>query len=97
MSKKAKKEYLAEIRKRYICSAKAGKKQILDEFCAVCGYNRKYAIRLLHKPPYASDLPSKKAGRKSKYHKAAIKSFRMTTSLSPLIPTAIFNAGTSSL
>ncbi len=45
MSKKAKQEYLEEIRQRYFLTDKAGKKQILDEFCAVCCYNRKYAIR----------------------------------------------------
>ena len=49
MSKKAKQEYLAENRKRYFTADKAGKKQMLDEFCSVCCSNRKYAIRLLGK------------------------------------------------
>jgi len=44
MSKKAKREYLAEIRKRYFLLSKTDKQLILDEFCNNCGYNRKYAI-----------------------------------------------------
>ena len=66
MSKKAKKEYLAEIRKRYINSTKEEKKMILDEFCSNCGYNRKYAIRLIN----SKEKPKtvwKKPGRKRKY------------------------------
>ena len=39
--------YLQAIRKRYRQSKREDKGRILDEFCEVCGYNRKYAIRLL--------------------------------------------------
>jgi 5S rRNA maturation endonuclease (ribonuclease M5) len=49
MSNSAKKEYLKEIRKRYLVGTKLEKIAILDEFCANCGYNRKYAIRLISK------------------------------------------------
>lgn len=42
--------YLREIQKRYKKANRKLKKQILDEFCLVCGYNRKYAIRRLAKP-----------------------------------------------
>ena len=49
MSNKSKREYLRSIRERYFKADHEGKKRILDEFCANCGYNRKYAIRLLHK------------------------------------------------
>lgn len=51
MGKKSRKEYLESIRERY---RKAGKKEktiILGEFCAVCDYNRKYAVRLLNGRP----------------------------------------------
>jgi len=27
---------------------------ILDELCSVCGYNRKYAVRILNHPPSGS-------------------------------------------
>lgn len=42
-----------------------GKANILDEFCAVCGYNRKYAIRLLGWKKSTS--PPRRVGRKPKY------------------------------
>ena len=49
MGRKEKEAYREAIRQRYAHSNRAGKKQILDEFCAICRYNRKYAIRLLGK------------------------------------------------
>lgn len=39
--------YLETIRARYRKSTKKEKSKILDEFCIVCGYERKYAIRIL--------------------------------------------------
>lgn len=51
MSGKSKWEYLKAIYSRYHQAAGEIRKQILDEFCSVCGYNRKYAIRLLNGPP----------------------------------------------
>jgi hypothetical protein len=47
MSTTSKYEYLAAIRDRYHNASKADKTIILDEFCRVCGYHRKYAIRRL--------------------------------------------------
>ena len=52
MSHDAKKEYLTRIRSRYSLASKAEKKKILDEFCTVCSYNRKYAIRILRQPSF---------------------------------------------
>jgi len=43
-------EYLRAIFNRYRRSGAEQKGTILDEFCKVCGYNRKYAIRLLNRP-----------------------------------------------
>jgi hypothetical protein len=51
MGPNTRREYLATIRPRYLKADKAGKSRILDEFCAVCDYRRKYAIRLLRRPP----------------------------------------------
>ena len=48
MVRKSKAEYLAAIRPRYERAGLAGKRRILDEFCEVCGYHRKHAIRLLN-------------------------------------------------
>ena len=41
--------YLSAIKERYSKAKRADKTKILDEFCAVCGFNRKYAIRILKK------------------------------------------------
>ena len=49
MSLEQRKAYLEEIKKRYKKSKRQDKARILDEFCSVCKYNRKYAIRLLKK------------------------------------------------
>lgn len=43
----SRREYLEAIRGRYRRAGKRAKTAILDEFCATCGYHRKYAIRLL--------------------------------------------------
>src|SRR5512138_1886521 len=43
----SRREYLEAIRNRYRNSSRKEKSIILGEFCATCGYNRKYAIRLL--------------------------------------------------
>ncbi len=43
-------EYLRAILDRYHRSGAEQKGTILDEFCKVCGYHRKYAIRLLNGP-----------------------------------------------
>src|SRR3989338_4680527 len=50
MSMNARKEYLREIYPRYHQANKAGKNQILNEFTATTGYNRKYATRILNDP-----------------------------------------------
>lgn len=48
MSQELKREYLKAIRERYGKSARVRKSMILDEFVTVCGYSRKYAIRILN-------------------------------------------------
>jgi len=64
MGKNEKRAYLKEIKSRYRKANKEYKARILDEFCQVCHYNRKYAIRLLSKK--IQQTP-KKAGRKPVY------------------------------
>jgi hypothetical protein len=48
MGKQTRREYLAKIRGRYRKASRKEKGAILKEFCTVCDYNRKYAIRLLN-------------------------------------------------
>jgi hypothetical protein len=50
MSCASRRDYLRKIYARYQEAWTAEKERILDEFCANCDYNRKYAIRLLNGP-----------------------------------------------
>lgn len=65
MDKYEKHAYLEAIRKRYHKAKRADKGKILDEFCSVCSYQRKYAIRLLRRK--ASQTP-RRPGRPSRYN-----------------------------
>lgn len=79
MSKKSKREYLYEISARYNKAGKEEKVKILDEFCAVCSYHRKYAIRILNQSPLPEIIKQiKRPGRKKKYHTAGIINFLKT-------------------
>lgn len=60
----ARKEYLKAIRERYKQSSKSEKTAILNEFCVVCSYARKHAIRVLNG---TSEGPQKRPGPKSYY------------------------------
>ena len=51
MGRKSKQEYLLAIWGRYQRVGRRFKSKILDEFCEVCGYSRKYAIGLLSRKP----------------------------------------------
>lgn len=63
----SRREYLKAIRPRYRHADKSSKALILDEFCATCGYNRKYAIRLLRKTSGDGTKEPKRSGPKSVY------------------------------
>ena len=68
MSPTSKFEYLNQINKRYHNASKLEKGTILNEFCSNCGYNRKYAIRLLNqKSPPKNDWEKRKRGPKKIY------------------------------
>lgn len=64
MVSQSKREYLARIKDRYRHANRQGKARILEEFCAVCGYHRKHAIRLLNADGRCC---RKKPGRPSAY------------------------------
>jgi len=64
MSPYSKKQYLEAIRFRYYASIRKEKSAILKEFCEICSYHPKHAIRLLNKKP---SHKSKKPGKKSRY------------------------------
>jgi hypothetical protein len=51
MKTTSRRDYLQRIYPRYRDARSSEKGRILDEFCANCGYHRKYAIRLLNGAP----------------------------------------------
>ena len=65
MSLSAKRESLARIHGRYQRAGRPHRSRILDEFCATCGYHRKAALRLLHRP--LPTTPPKRPGPKRTY------------------------------
>lgn len=74
MGLKLKIEYLRAIRVRYYRGIKSEKTKILDELCAVTGYNRKYAIRILAIKHIEG---KKRSGRKKQYSAEAIRHLRI--------------------
>jgi hypothetical protein len=72
MSPRSRKEYLASILLPYRSASKKRKSQILNEFCSVCGYHRKYAVWLLkHHRRFTSPKPRRR-GRASRYNCLAV-------------------------
>jgi len=68
MSNTSRREYLETILPRYTNANKKDKNKILNEFCNICGYSRKYAIRLLNqKSPPKCNWEMQKCGPKKKY------------------------------
>jgi len=65
MSQQSKRELLEVLRPRYLKASKVKKQRMLDEFTAVTGYRRKYAIRVLKHP--VQRIRRKRAGRKAIY------------------------------
>ena len=76
----SKREYLAAIRQRYLQASKEEKGLILREFCEVCEYHRKHAIRLLNRRKTG---PTKRPRRKTLYRSrellAALKRIWLAT------------------
>jgi len=68
MKTTSRRDYLQKIYQRYRRAGKDQKQHILDEFCTNCGYNRKYAIRLLNGgPPEAKPEKPPRRRRKVSY------------------------------
>ena len=66
MSPKSKREYFKSIAQRYQKASKKAKSTILEEFCQVCHYHRKYAIaklnayKSIHRKPPGKQKPGPK-------------------------------------
>lgn len=76
MGQDAKRSYLEQIYRRYHKATKLTKAKILDEFCAVCCYHRKHAIRLLGNPLHRrrKRKPMSSRGRKAVYQNELVLS-----------------------
>jgi hypothetical protein len=72
MARQSKREYLRSIHERYCRAQRAEKTAMLEEFCKVCGYNRKYAIWLLKRPLSQPKAHRRRTQRSVTYSKAAI-------------------------
>jgi hypothetical protein len=80
MGKDERYAYLKAVKDRYRQADKKSKAIILDEFCHVCGYNRKYAIRLLNrKRKRARRRPGRKPVYRSEELVRALKSIWLAT------------------
>ncbi len=68
MTKQEKRAYFEAIQARYRRAGKSRKTTILNEFCEVCGYHRKYALRLLNAPRFRRKRTVRKSGPASRYN-----------------------------
>lgn len=64
-------EYLRAIHPRYGSASREEKGRILDEFCRVTGYHRKYAVRLLNGPSPPAK-PKRRRRRRPKYSEEVV-------------------------
>jgi hypothetical protein len=72
MARQSKREYLRSIHERYRQGRRTEKTAMLEEFCKVCGYNRKYAIWLLSRPLSKASARRRVSVRSATYSKASI-------------------------
>jgi hypothetical protein len=72
MTRQEKQAYFDAIYKRYRKATRVDKGKILDEFCAICHYQRKYAIRKLNQSPTKRN--KRKPGRRTVYQHPEILS-----------------------
>ena len=73
----ARMQYLQSIYGRYHKASKEGKGRILDEFCKVCQYHRKHALRLLHRPVPKAKPPRLSRHRVFAYSPMVLQAARM--------------------
>ena len=70
-------QYLQSIYARYHKASKEEKSRILDEFCKVCDYHRKHALRLLRQPLPEAKAPRIQRRRSYTYSAVVIQAARM--------------------
>jgi len=71
MSARSRKELLEQARARYRFRGREGRSRLLDEICALCGYERKYAIKVLcGRRPLAGERDLRRGGSARRYTEA---------------------------
>jgi hypothetical protein len=63
MSPRSKREYIEAVHRRYKEASRSERTIMLNELCVTCGYNRKYAIRLLKGFKRLTKTPTPKKGK----------------------------------
>ena len=72
MSPRSKRECVEAVHRRYKNASRSERTIILNELCATCGYNRKYAIRLLRGFKRFTKPKPRKRGKPAAYQKEEI-------------------------
>ena len=72
MSPRSKRDYIEAVHLRYKHASRGDRTLILNELCATCGYNRKYAIRLLRGYMRFTKPKPRKRGKPSMYRREEI-------------------------
>lgn len=67
MSEKSREEVLQTMRERYAGRGRKGRTKLIDEFCELCGYERRYAIKLLRGQRRKFGAKANKSASKPKY------------------------------
>ena len=73
MSEKSTGEILKIMRPKYARRGREARSRLLDEFCQLCGFERKYAIKLLGGKWRAEGAVNARSGSKPKYGEAERK------------------------
>lgn len=78
MSHESKIELARALRGRYLRASRAEKGRMVDEFVAVTGYHRKYALMLLrHGPPTPAAGPAHRRGRRVRYGPPVVRAVQV--------------------
>lgn len=67
MSEKSREEVILSMRNRYAGRGREGRSRLIDELCELCGYERKYAIKVLGGKRRIAGKSARNAGAKPKY------------------------------
>lgn len=70
MSEKSREEVIELMRQRYVGRGREGRSRLIDELCALCGFERKYAIKVLGGKRRVPGREARRAGSKPRYGEA---------------------------